>query len=87
MRSIEANYKKIQARNPNLGTHPCLVQAVRYKKFSRKSLAQAFKKLMPKEEYAKDETKGLIDYLENQTNLVKGLEEGEIRGKNAPDKH
>lgn len=79
MRSIEANYKKIQARNPNLGTHPCLVQAVRYKKFSRKSLVKAFSELMPESEYAKDEQKGLIDYLENQTNLS---EEGEIRAKN-----
>jgi hypothetical protein len=32
---------------------------------------------MPKEEYAQDETKGLIDYLELAT---KGAEEGEIRG-------
>ena len=80
MRSIEANYKKIQARNPNLGVHPCLCQAVRYKKFSRKSLAKAFNKLMPESEYIQDEKKELIDYLENQTNLA---EEGEIRGKNA----
>ena len=80
MRSTEANYKKIQTRNPNLGVHPCLCQAVRYKKFSRKSLVKAFSELMPESEYAKDEKKGLIDYLENQTNLA---EEGEIRGKNA----
>jgi hypothetical protein len=32
---------------------------------------------MPQEEYAKDETKNLIDYLEYLTNLP---EEGEIRG-------
>ena len=32
------------------------------------------------EEYAQDEKKELIDYLENQTNLA---EEGEFRGKNA----
>ena len=82
MRSIEANYKKVQARNPNLGTYPCLAQVVRYKKFSRKSLVKAFNDLMPESEYAQDEKKGLINYLENQTNLVKGLEEGEIRGKN-----
>lgn len=83
MRSIEANYKKIQARNPNLGTHPCLVQAVRYKRYSRKSLVKAFNELMPESEYDKDEKKELIDYLESQTNLVRGAEEGEIRGKNA----
>ena len=79
MRSIEANYKKVQARNPNLGTYPCLAQVVRYKKFSRKSLVKAFNELMPESEYAKDEKKELIDYLESQTNLA---EEGEIRAKN-----
>ena len=79
MRSIEASYRKVQAKDPSLGTHPCLVQAVRYKKFSRKSLVKAFNELMPESEYARDEKKELIDYLENQTNLA---EEGEIRGKN-----
>ncbi len=83
MRSIKANYQKIQKRNQNLGTHPCLCRAVRYKKFSRKSLVKAFNDLMPESEYEQDEKKSLIDYLENQTNLV---EEGEIRGKNASDK-
>ncbi len=81
MRSIEANCKKVQARNPNLGTYPCLVQAVKDRKFSRKSLVKAFNELMPESEYVKDEKKELIDYLENQTNLS---EEGEFRGKNAP---
>lgn len=75
MRSIEANYRKIQTRNPNLGTYPCLEKVVRYKKFSRKSLVKAFNDLMPESEYKPDERKRLIDYLENQTNLA---EEGEI---------
>lgn len=75
MRSIEANYKKIQARNLNLGTYPCLAQVVKHKKYSRKSLIKAFTKLMPKDEYEKGEQKGLIDYLENLMNLS---EEGEI---------
>jgi hypothetical protein len=79
MRSISRNYRKIQDRNPSLGTHPCLCQAVRHRKFSRKCIVKAFKELMPEEEYAKDETKELIDYLEYLTNLP---EEGEFRGKN-----
>lgn len=79
MRSIEANYKKIQAKNSNLGTYPCLVKVVRFKKFSRKSLVKAFNELMPESEYAQDEKKGLIDYLENQTKLA---EEGEIKVEN-----
>lgn len=84
MLSIEANYKKVQVRNPNLGTYPCLARVVRYKKFSRKSLVKAFNDLMSESEYEQDEKKELIDYLENQTNLVRGAEEGEISGKNDP---
>ena len=75
MRSIEANYQKIQTRNPNLGAYPCLAQVVRNKRYSRKSLVKAFNELMPESEYEKDEKKELIDYLENQTNLS---EEGEF---------
>lgn len=75
MRSIEANYLKIQVRNTNLGIYPCLVQVVKHKKFSRKSLIKAFNDLMPESEFAQDEKKGLIDYLEGITNLAV---EGEI---------
>lgn len=84
MRSIERNYKKIQARNPNLGTYPCLAQVVRFRKFSRKSIIKVFNKLMPEDEYEKSEKKELIDYLEIQSNLS---EEGENLGKNAPEAH
>ena len=50
MRSIERSYKKVQTRNPILGTYPCLAQVVKGKKYSRKSLVKAFTELMPKDE-------------------------------------
>lgn len=75
MRSIEANCKKIQSSKPYLGVYSCLVQAVKDKGFSRKSLVKAFNNLMPKEDYLETEKKELIDYLESQTKLA---EEGEI---------
>jgi len=78
MRSVEANFLKIEKRNHNQGAFISLAQAVRGKGFSRKSIVKAFKNLMPEEEYAKDETKALIDNLEN---FARVLEEGEIRGK------
>ena len=68
MRSIERSYKKITNKNPNLGTYLCLAQVVKNSKYSRKSLVKAFKKFMPKDEYAKSEQKELIDYLEYLTN-------------------
>ena len=45
------------------------------RKFSRKSLVKAFNELVPVEEYAKENKKALIDYLEYLTNLPV---EGEI---------
>jgi hypothetical protein len=75
MRSIEANYTKIQNNNPTFGGYICLAQAVRGRKYSRKSLVKAFKEMMPTEEYAGDETKALVDHLEILTNRT---EEGEI---------
>ncbi len=78
MLSIQKSYQKIQTRNPNLGTYPTLAQAIIGKGFARKSLVKAFKELMPEDEYAKDESKGLIDYLESLTNPS---EEGEICAK------
>ena len=75
MRSTERSYQKIASKNPNSGAYICLAGAVKYRKFSRKTLVKGFKKLMPREEYAKGETKGLIDYLEYLTNIA---EEAEI---------
>ncbi len=75
MLSIKSNCEKIQVRNPNLGVYPCIVKTIKGRKFSRKSLVKAFSELIPEDEYSKSEKKGLIDYLENITNLS---EEGEI---------
>lgn len=68
MRSIEARFKKIESKNPFHGASVNLVRAVRGQKFSRSALVKNFKKLMPQDEYAKDETKQLIDFLEEATN-------------------
>jgi hypothetical protein len=43
MRSIKNKYKKIQAQNPNLGSYICLARVSTGEKYSRKSLASAFK--------------------------------------------
>ena len=69
MRSIEASYRKIQDRNPNLGAYLCLARVVKFRKFARKSLVKAFKEMMPEDDYVKEDTKGLVDHLEKLTNL------------------
>ena len=67
--------KKIKNKNQSLGAYLCLALIVKGRRFSRKSLVKAFNELMPEDEYAKDETKDLIDHLEHLTNLSV---EGEI---------
>lgn len=84
MVSIEVLYKKAQDenriyQNSNLSAYACLTQAIKGRKFSRKSLVKAFRYLVPKDEYLKEEKIGLINYLEYLTNLA---EEGEKQPKN-----
>ena len=67
MKSIKARFLESENKNPYSGAFIHLVRAVEHQGFSRKALVKAFKKLMPKEEYEKTETKGLIDYLEQRT--------------------
>ena len=74
MRSIEARFVEIQSRYPNLGVYPCLAMAVSKKHFSRKNLVKNFKKVMPFDDFSKDDQKELIDHLEYLTNSA---EEGE----------
>ena len=59
MLSIENNFEKIQTRNPNLGAFTCLAKKIKNRRFSRKNLVKSFKKLVPNNDYLKDEQKGL----------------------------
>jgi hypothetical protein len=74
MISVQSNYQKISDKNPNLATYPCLARAVKFKRFSRKSLVKAFKNLMPEDDYDKNDAKQMVENLEILTNLS---EEGE----------
>lgn len=80
MRNIKAKFKKEELKNQNCGAFINLARAVRGQKFSRQNLVKTFNEVMPDEEYAKDERKGLINFLESVTNM---LEENENGVKNA----
>lgn len=79
MRSINNIFFKIQSKQPSLGACLILAQAVRDKSFTQSSIARAFTKLVPKEEYALSERRGIIKYL---TNLSNPLEGDKIKAKN-----
>jgi hypothetical protein len=68
MRSIEANYKNIEKKNPSLGTYPCIAYAVWGKNFSRDTIARFFPKVMPGDEYDKYTKNDYIDQLHTLSN-------------------
>lgn len=74
MRSIRARFEMFGGNNSSVGAYINLANAVKHQKFSRKNLVKNFKKLMPEDEYAKDETKQLVDYLEVLTNMPEEVE-------------
>jgi hypothetical protein len=68
MRSIINTFNKIQKKQPELGSFCVLAEAVKDRKFIKDSIARMFTKLVPKEEYEKNERKNLIQYLHNLSN-------------------
>ncbi len=71
MRSIEARFLSSERDNPICGAYIHLARAVRSQGFSRRSLMENFKKLMPEDEYDRADTKALVDYLDELTDEVK----------------
>lgn len=63
MRSIRNNFDKIKNKQPSLGAYPILAQVVGGRRFTQYSITRMFTKLVPKEEYVKEERRDLIKYL------------------------
>lgn len=68
MRSIEARFKEMQKLYPHVGDYVALHRAVKHQRFSKKSIATWFKKLIPKEDYLPSHTEGLIEQLWKYSN-------------------
>lgn len=70
MRSIINTFNKIQNRQLAVGSFCVLEESIRGRGFTQDSITRIFTKLVPKEEYAKNERKGLIQYLYTQSNRL-----------------
>lgn len=68
MRSIERRFKNIQKKNEGHGACEILAKAIRNQKFNQDSITREFTKLVPKDEYAKNERRGLIKWLTEVSN-------------------
>lgn len=63
MKSIRANYEKIQKREPILGSYPCLAIAVKGRGFTIQTISRFFTKIMPLDDYDKNDRTLLVKQL------------------------
>jgi monoamine oxidase len=63
MKSITRNFKNIKEKHPEWGSYIVLAETVYGNNFSQDRLARAFKTLIDKGEYLKEEKKELLAYL------------------------
>jgi hypothetical protein len=63
MKSVKKVFNRIRSENPYWSNYICFAEAVRGRKFSRKTIIRNFNSLVDKEDYAKSEKKEIIDFL------------------------
>jgi predicted Ser/Thr protein kinase len=63
MRSIKKIFSRIRSENPYWSDYTCFAEAVRGRKFSRKTIIRNFNSLVDKEDYAGNKKKEVIDFL------------------------
>jgi hypothetical protein len=63
MRSLKRIFDKVRERNPLWSDYICFAEAVRGKKFSRKTIVRHFNSLVDRNDYAKSEKKDILRFL------------------------
>jgi predicted Ser/Thr protein kinase len=63
MRSVKKVFNRIRGENPYWSDYICFAEAIRGKKFSRKTIIRNFNSLVDKEDYAKNEKREIIEHL------------------------
>jgi len=63
MRSLKKVFNKIRGENPFWSDYICFAEAVRGRRFSRKTVIRNFNSLVDKEEYMRSEKKEIIEHL------------------------
>lgn len=81
MRSLEKRFNKITKRNPGWSSYVCFAEAIKGRGFSRQTIHRWFQKLVDKDDYAKNEKRGILAFLES---LANPLRTTEIKDKTAP---
>jgi hypothetical protein len=63
MRSLKGVFNKVREKNPFWSDYICFAEAVRGKKFSRKTIFRHFNSLVDRNDYAKGEKKKILKFL------------------------
>jgi hypothetical protein len=63
MKSVRRVFNRIRSENPYWSDYICFAEAVRGRKFSRKTIIRNFNSLVDKKDYARSEKKETIDFL------------------------
>jgi hypothetical protein len=63
MRSLKRVFNKIRSENPYWSDYTCFAEAVRGRKFSKRTIIRNFNSLVNKENYAKNEKREIIEHL------------------------
>jgi hypothetical protein len=63
MKSLKRIFDKVKERNPLWSDYLCFAEAVRGKKFSRKTIVRHFNSLVDKGDYVKGEKKDILKFL------------------------
>ncbi len=70
MRSVKAVFLRNQNKYSNLGDYICLMRTVRGRKYTRRTISEAFDELVDVEDYYIEDRKNLVDQLVTFTNVV-----------------
>jgi len=63
MKSVKKVFNRIRNENPYWSDYICFAEAVRGRRFSRKTIIRNFNSLVDKEDYARSEKKEITDFL------------------------
>jgi len=70
MKSLERRFNNIAENFPIYSAFACLAQAVKGQNFSRKVVRKWFMKLVPKDDYSRDEARQLVSHLAEISKVV-----------------
>jgi hypothetical protein len=75
MRSLKRVFNRIRQENPFWPDYICFAEAVRGKRFSKRTISYYFNRLVSKDDYSKGEKKEILKHLFRLSNGKKSAED------------